>query len=156
MSDRTRIEWTSATWNPTTGCDRVSEGCDNCYALALAKRLKAAGNRRYQLDGSPRTSGPGFGLALHHDKLQEPLRWRSPRLIFVDSTSDLFHHHVPADFIVRVFATMAQAPQHTFQILTKRAERMASLVRHIQPTERVNPFETPSLEKLGFSSPSSG
>jgi protein gp37 len=72
----TAIEWTDATWNPTTGCDRVSPGCDNCYALALAKRLKAMGSPRYQRDGDPRTSGPGFGLAVHEDTL--PLRWRKP------------------------------------------------------------------------------
>lgn len=74
MSTGTKIEWTEATWNPVTGCDRVSEGCDHCYALTLAARLKAMGNPRYQTDGNPRTSGPGFGVTLHPDKLDEPLR----------------------------------------------------------------------------------
>jgi protein gp37 len=129
LSDRSGIEWTSATWNPTTGCDQVSEGCDHCYALTLAKRLKAMSNPRYRRDGDPRTSGPGFGLTLHPDKLDEPLRWRRPRLVFVDSMSDLFHKAVPAEFIARVFAVMGLAERHTFQVLTKRPGRMASLMR---------------------------
>lgn len=79
MSNGTAIEWTEATWNPTTGCDRVSPGCDHCYAQTLAKRLKAMGNVRYQNDGNPKTSGPGFGLTVHEDKLDEPLRWKAPR-----------------------------------------------------------------------------
>jgi protein gp37 len=119
----TAIEWTDATWNPTTGCDRVSPGCANCYALTLAARLKAMGQPRYQRDGDPRTSGPGFGLTLHPDKLDEPLRWRKPRMVFVNSMSDLFHEEVPFDFIAKVFDVMARAPQHTFQVLTKRPER---------------------------------
>jgi len=119
----TAIEWTDATWNPTTGCDRVSPGCANCYALTLAARLKAMGQPRYQRDGDPRTSGPGFGLTLHEDKLTEPLRWRKPRMVFVNSMSDLFHEDVPFDFLDRVFGVMAAAPQHTFQVLTKRPHR---------------------------------
>jgi protein gp37 len=128
MSDKTSIEWTEATWNPVTGCDRVSPGCDHCYAATLAKRLKAMGNRRYQRDGSPRTSGPGFGLTLHPDQLRLPLRWRQPRVVFVNSMSDLFHDAVPNRFIVDVFAVMAAAEHHTFQVLTKRPGRMASLL----------------------------
>src|SRR6266700_6333879 len=89
MGDRSAIEWTEATWNPTTGCDRVSRGCDNCYALTLAKRLKAMGQPRYQRDGDPRTSGPGFGVALHSDALRLPFTWTKPRLVFVNSMSDL-------------------------------------------------------------------
>jgi protein gp37 len=131
VSDRTKIEWTSATWNPTTGCDRVSSGCDHCYALTLARRLKAAGNPRYQVDGDPRRSGLGFGLTLHWDKIDQPLRWRSPRFVFVDSMSDLFHADVPTEFIERVFEVMARAPQHRFQILTKRPGRMASVLRRM-------------------------
>jgi protein gp37 len=131
VSDRTKIEWTSATWNPTTGCDRVSSGCDHCYALTLARRLKAAGNPRYQVDGDPRRSGPGFGLTLHWDKIDQPLRWRRPRFVFVDSMSDLFHADVPTEFIERVFEIMARAPQHRFQILTKRPGRMASVLRRV-------------------------
>jgi protein gp37 len=146
LSDRTGIEWTSATWNPTTGCDRVSPGCDHCYALTLAKRLKAAGNRRYQQDGNLRTSGPGFALTLHPDKLDEPLRWHRPRSVFVDSMSDLFHREVPEAFIRRVFDVMARAPQHQFQILTKRPGRMASVVGRIQPNPLPNAWLGTSIE----------
>lgn len=128
MSQTSGIEWTDATWNPTTGCDRISPGCDHCYAQTLAKRLKAMGNPRYQTDGSPKTSGPGFGLALHHDQLDLPLRWKKPRLVFVNSMSDLFHSDVPDDFIGRVFSTMADASRHTFQVLTKRPRRMRDLL----------------------------
>ncbi|MEA2579123.1 MAG: hypothetical protein QOE83_15 [Actinomycetota bacterium] len=128
MSDKTAIEWTEATWNPVTGCDRVSEGCDRCYAQTLAKRLKAMGNQRYQRDGDPDTSGPGFGVTLHPDQLSLPARWRQPRVVFVNSMSDLFHPDVPDAFIRQVFATMGKARQHTFQVLTKRPGRMASLL----------------------------
>jgi protein gp37 len=146
VSDRTRIEWTSATWNPTTGCDRVSSGCDHCYALTLAKRLKAAGNRRYQVDGDPRRSGPGFGLTLHWDKIEQPLKWRDPRFVFVDSMSDLFHAKVPIEFIERVFGVMADASQHRFQILTKRPGRMASVLRRICPDPIPNVWLGTSVE----------
>lgn len=128
MADNTGIEWTDATWNPTTGCDRVSPGCDHCYAMTLAPRLKAMGSAKYQTDGDPRTSGPGFGLAMHPSALDQPLRWQGSRRIFVNSMSDLFHDQVTDDFIARVFVVMALAPQHTFQILTKRHGRMRSLV----------------------------
>ena len=127
MADRTGIEWTETTWNPTTGCDRTSPGCDNCYALTLAKRLKAMGNLKYQNDGNPRSSGPGFGLTLHPDALDLPYRWRSPRVVFVNSMSDLFHPDVPLDFIQSVFTVMAETPRHTYQVLTKRSKRLASL-----------------------------
>jgi protein gp37 len=119
----TAIEWTGETWNPTTGCDRVSPGCDNCYALKLAGRLKRMGQAKYQRDGDPRTSGPGFRLTLHPDALDIPLRRKKPTTFFVDSMSDLFHPEVPDSFILEVFATMALAPRHTFQILTKRPQR---------------------------------
>lgn len=125
MSAGTQIEWTEVTWNPTTGCDRVSAGCDNCYALNLAARLKAMGQPKYQTDGDPRTSGPGFGLALHPDAVDLPRHWRKPRVIFVNSMSDLFHARVPLDFVRDVFATIADTPQHTYQVLTKRAHRLA-------------------------------
>lgn len=115
MSGQSAIEWTEATWNP-------------CYALTLAKRLKAMGNPRYQRDGG-KASGPGFGVTLHEDKLTEPLRWRKPRVVFVNSMSDLFHEEVPDEFIARVFAVMAYANQHTFQVLTKRPERMRDLLK---------------------------
>ena len=127
MADRSGIEWTETTWNPTTGCDQTSPGCDNCYALALAKRLKAMGQPKYRNDGDPRTSGPGFALTLHEDTLAIPYTWRTPRLVFVNSMSDLFHPDVPLDFIRRVFDVMAGTPQHTYQVLTKRSRRLLNL-----------------------------
>jgi protein gp37 len=123
----TKIEWTEATWNPTTGCDRTSPGCDNCYALTLARRLKAMGQPKYQADGDPKTSGPGFALTCHDDALEIPLRWRKPRKVFVNSMSDLFHPGVPDEFIRRVLEVMAGTPQHTYQMLTKRSQRLAKL-----------------------------
>lgn len=126
----TKIEWTEATWNPTTGCDRVSPGCDNCYALTMAKRLKGMGSAKYQNDGDPRTSGPGFGVTTHADVVAEPMSWRKPRRVFVNSMSDLFHDNVPDAFIARVFGAMALTPQHTYQVLTKRHARMRSLLNH--------------------------
>src|SRR4051812_6366391 len=128
MADGSSIEWTEATWNPTTGCDRISPGCDHCYALTLAKRLKAMGSAKYQNDGDPRTSGPGFGVAFHEDALTEPLRWRKPRLVFVNSMSDVAHARVSDVEIAKVFAVMSQARQHTFQLLTKRPKRLAKLL----------------------------
>lgn len=133
MAD-TSIEWThrdgtkGVTWNPTTGCDRISAGCDHCYALTLAKRLKGMGSAKYQNDGDPRTSGPGFGITTHPDTLSDPLKWRSPRTVFVNSMSDLFHARVPREFVARVWDVMSRTPQHTYQILTKRPERMARVV----------------------------
>ncbi len=127
MSNRSGIEWTETTWNPVTGCDQVSMGCDNCYALSFAKRLKAMGQPKYQTDGDPRTSGPGFGLRLHPVVLEEPYRWRTPRLVFVNSMSDLFHPEVPLDFIRDVFGVMAETPRHTYQILSKRSKRLAAV-----------------------------
>jgi protein gp37 len=128
MSDKSSIEWTEATWNPVTGCDRISTGCDHCYALTLAKRLKAMGATKYQNDGDPRTSGPGFAVTTHAAALEQPYRWRSPRVVFVNSMSDLFHARVPLAFIKDVFAVMADTPQHTYQVLTKRAIRARRLV----------------------------
>lgn len=125
-----KIQWTDETWNPTTGCDQVSSGCDNCYALTMAARLKAMGQAKYQTDGRPETSGPGFGLQVHPDTLDQPMRWRKPRRVFVNSMSDLFHPQVPDDFIADVFAVMAATPQHTYQILTKRPKRMRSLLTY--------------------------
>lgn len=122
------IEWTEQTWNPTTGCDRISPGCDNCYALTMAKRLKGMGAAKYQTDGDPRTSGPGFGLAMHQDTLTDPLGWKKPRRVFVNSMSDLFHTKVTNEFIAQAFAIMALTPRHTYQLLTKRHARMRSLL----------------------------
>ena len=127
MRSISRIEWTGITWNPVTGCDRISPGCDHCYALTLARRLKAMGQARYQNDGDPRTSGPGFAVTCHPAALTLPSRWRAPRLVFVNSMSDLFHARVPDAFIGQVFAVMAATPRHTYQVLTKRPGRAARL-----------------------------
>jgi protein gp37 len=124
MSDKSAIEWTEATWNPTTGCDRISAGCDNCYALTLAKRLKAMGNPKYQNDGNSTTSGPGFGVTTHPDSLDIPHSWRRPRVVFVNSMSDLFHARVPLSFVKDVFEVMRDTPHHTYQVLTKRSRRL--------------------------------
>lgn len=124
MADKSAIEWTEATWNPVTGCDRISAGCDHCYAMSLAKRLKAMGSAKYQNDGDPRTSGPGFGITIHPQALDEPHRWRAPRTVFVNSMSDLFHARVPLDFIRDVFDVCRDTPHHTYQVLTKRSLRL--------------------------------
>lgn len=128
MSTGTRIEWTETTWNPNTGCDRVSPGCDNCYALSLSGRLKAMGQAKYQTDGDPRTSGPGFGVAMHWDVVDQPLSWRRPQTIFVNSMSDLSHPRITDEFIAAVFAVMAVASWHRYQILTKRPRRFRALL----------------------------
>ncbi len=118
MGDNSAIEWTDATWNPVTGCTKISPGCKHCYAERLAVRLHAMGNPRYRR---------GFEVTLHEDQLDLPLRWKHPRRIFVNSMSDLFHDDVPDAFIVRAFEVMTSAHWHTFQVLTKRAERLAAL-----------------------------
>lgn len=116
MSTQSRIEWTEQTWNPTVGCTKISPGCKNCYAETMARRLHAMGMRGYE---------NGFRLTLMPERLSEPLERRKPTVYFVNSMSDLFHEKVPFDYIRQVFDVMARAPQHTFQVLTKRAERMA-------------------------------
>jgi protein gp37 len=125
---QSRIEWTEVTWNPLTGCDRISPGCDRCYALILARRLKAMGQPKYQHDGDPRTSGPGFGVTMHPGVLAEPLAWRTPRTVFVNSMSDLGHARVSRPFAARMWAVMALTRRHTFQVLTKRPKRLAGLL----------------------------
>ncbi|WP_406272537.1 phage Gp37/Gp68 family protein [Nocardia sp. NBC_00881] len=132
MSDKSGIEWTEATWNPVTGCDRVSVGCDHCYAMVLAKRLKAMGADKYQRDGDARTSGPGFGVSIHPQALDVPRRWRAPRVVFVNSMSDLFHAKVPIGFIRDVFDVMRETPQHTYQVLTKRSVRLKRLADRLE------------------------
>jgi protein gp37 len=132
VSDRSSIEWTQATWNPTTGCDQTSPGCDNCYALTLARRLKAMGNPKYQTDGAVGTSGPGFRLTLHDNELALPYRWARPRVVFVNSMSDLFHKNVPLGFIKDVFAVMADTPRHTYQLLTKRSKRLLQIAERLE------------------------
>lgn len=116
---KSQIEWTQETWNPVTGCDKVSPGCDNCYAERLAIRLKRMGNDRY---------ANGFALTLHPDKLEEPLSWRKPRIVFVNSMSDLFHPEVPESFIWSLLDVVKAAHQHTFQVLTKRPQRAVDVL----------------------------
>jgi protein gp37 len=118
MADRSAIEWTEATWNPVTGCDKVSPGCAHCYAQTFAERFRGVPGHPYE---------QGFDLRIWEDRLEHPLRWKRPRLIFVNSMSDLFHERIPFDFVARVFEVMATAEQHTFQILTKRHERLSAL-----------------------------
>ncbi len=130
MADQTGIEWTDATWNPVAGCAVVSPGCTNCYAMKFAARLAAMGQAKYQGLTQPSKAGPVWTgkIALDDAALIQPLRWKKPRRIFVNSMSDLFHESVPDDFIDKVFAVMALTPQHTYQVLTKRADRMRSLL----------------------------
>ena len=116
MATRSNIEWTEMTWNPVTGCTKISQGCKHCYAERMARRLEAMGAERYR---------NGFRVALHPDALDVPRRWRQPRVVFVNSMSDLFHEQIPLAFIERVFATMRDCARHTFQVLTKRSERLA-------------------------------
>lgn len=124
----TGIEWTEVTWNPVTGCDTMSPGCDHRHARALARRLKAMGNPKYQDDENPVTSGPGFAVTCHPGSLAVPYRWRTPRVVFVNSMSDLFHARVPLGFVRDGFAVIADTPQHTYQVLTKRSARLPKVV----------------------------
>ncbi len=119
MSDNSSIEWTDATWNPVRGCTKISPGCAHCYAETFAERWRGIPDHPYEF---------GFDLRLVPHKIEEPLRWRRPRRIFVNSMSDLFHERVPEDYIGRVFEVMQRANWHTYQVLTKRADRMMELV----------------------------
>jgi protein gp37 len=118
VADRSAIEWTEATWNPVTGCSKVSPGCAHCYAETFAERWRGVRGHPYE---------QGFDLRFWPERLEQPLRWRRPRMIFVNSMSDLFHEDIPPDFIERVFEVMGEAHWHTFQVLTKRHERLAEL-----------------------------
>ena len=122
MAANSSIEWTEATWNPLTGCEKVSPGCAHCYAERMAKRLQAMGSSNY---------ASGFRLTLQPQLVEAPLRWRRPRRIFVNSMSDLFHVDVPASFIEDVFSVMCRAPWHQFQLLTKRSERLLQMSDHL-------------------------
>ena len=115
MADKSSIEWTDATWNPVTGCTKVSPGCAHCYAETFAERFRGVPGHYYE---------NGFDLTLRPERLLEPLGWKKPKKVFVNSMSDLFHEDVPFEFIDRVFAVMTLTPQHTYQVLTKRPERM--------------------------------
>src|SRR5690349_9665824 len=123
MATNSSIEWTEATWNPLTGCTKISPGCKNCYAERMALRLRAMGQGNYV---------NGFALTLHEQSLSLPLRWRSPQTIFVNSMSDMFHPDVPTDFIIKAFEVMRSAHWHRFQILTKRASRLFELDNYLK------------------------
>jgi Bacteriophage protein gp37 len=128
MSSTSKIEWTEATWNPITGCTKVTSGCEHCYAATLAKRLKAMGNPRYK---------NGFNVTVHRDLFLKPLEWNKPKMIFVNSMSDLFHEDVSDNEILELFATMNRANWHTFQVLTKRVDRLISLSSRIKWTDNI-------------------
>ena len=120
MALNTSIEWTESTWNPVTGCSKISAGCKNCYAERMAKRLQAMGQKNY---------AKGFSLTLHQNVLKNPVKWKKPQRIFVNSMSDLFHEQIPFSFIQDVFAIMNQANWHCFQVLTKRADRLSEVAK---------------------------
>ena len=122
MGAKSSIEWTESTWNPVTGCTKISPGCKHCYAERMAFRLKAMGQRNYV---------NGFDLTLQEQAIEIPLRWKKPQVIFVNSMSDLFHKDVPLEFIMRVFDVMKQASWHRFQVLTKRSDRLLELSPHL-------------------------
>ena len=128
MAQNSAIEWTEATWNPTTGCTKVSPGCAHCYAERMAHRLQAMGQPRYD---------QGFQLKLQDDVVELPLRWKTPRIIFVNSMSDLFHKDVPDEFICRCFETMKTASQHQYQVLTKRPERVVELADKLDWSDNI-------------------
>lgn len=128
MATDSHIEWTDTTWNPVTGCNKVSQGCKHCYAERLAFRLQAMGLARYN---------NGFDLTLQEDALREPFRWKRPRKVFVNSMSDLFHEHVPLEFIQSVFQVMRDVPRHIFQVLTKRSARLRELAPSLPWPENV-------------------
>jgi protein gp37 len=133
MGDRSEIQWTDATWNPVTGCSKVSPGCAHCYAETLTARY--AGRPGYIAEHRPWTpANAAHNVVRRPERLEQPLRWTKPRMVFVNSMSDLFHEEVPDEFIAEVFARMLVAPQHTFQVLTKRPERMRDLLRDPDPS----------------------
>jgi protein gp37 len=122
LADRSAIEWTEATWNPVTGCTKVSPGCAHCYAETFAERWRGVPGHPYE---------QGFDLRLWPHRLEQPLKWKRPRVIFVNSMSDVFHPEIPFEFVEQIFAVMAEASHHTFQILTKRHERLAEVAREL-------------------------
>ncbi|MCI0537852.1 MAG: phage Gp37/Gp68 family protein [Verrucomicrobiales bacterium] len=128
MASRSSIEWTESTWNPVTGCVKISPGCKHCYAERIANRLKAMGQPNY---------AHGFDLTLQEQMLELPLRWRKPQTIFVNSMSDLFHRDIPFDYIQRVFDVMRRADWHRFQVLTKRADRLLEIDGHLDWTKNI-------------------
>jgi len=128
MATQSAIEWTESTWNPVTGCTKISAGCLNCYAERMAIRLQAMGQERYK---------NGFELTLHREVLEEPYSWKKPRVVFVNSMSDLFHEEIPIEFIQDIFSVMNENNRHTFQILTKRSERLQELAPLLNWSENI-------------------
>lgn len=128
MAGRTKIEWTECSWNPITGCTKISDGCAHCYAATLTRRLVAMHNPRYK---------NGFNVTVHEDLIDLPKKWKTPRKIFVNSMSDIFHEAVSDEIILRIFKTMNECPQHEFQVLTKRPERLRTLNGRIQWTKNI-------------------
>jgi protein gp37 len=128
MATQSKIEWTEVTWNPVSGCTKVSAGCKNCYAERMAYRLQAMGVERYS---------DAFKVRVHDDLLSLPYKWKQPKVVFVNSMSDLFHESIPFEFISKVFETMVGCPWHTFQVLTKRSERLAHLANKLPWAENI-------------------
>jgi len=128
MAQKSKIEWTENTWNPVTGCTKISAGCKNCYAHKMALRLQSMGQAKYI---------NGFSVTLHPGCLEDPFNWKKPSMIFVNSMSDLFHKDVPIDYIKDVFSVMNSTPQHTYQILTKRAERLTEIAGELTWTSNI-------------------
>jgi len=128
MSSKSKIEWTESTWNPVSGCTKVSRGCDNCYAERMAKRLQAMGTRGYE---------NGFEVTLHPEALEKPLKLKKTQMIFVNSMSDIFHHKISDEYIIKIFEIMNKAHWHTFQVLTKRPERLEKIAKKLKWTDNI-------------------
>lgn len=148
MAQQSSIEWTDLTWNPVVGCSIASAGCKNCYAMRMAARLQAMGHEKY--DGLTKRSKRGAvwtdKVRCHEDSVETPLIWKKPRRVFVNSMSDLFHPDVPSDFVRRIWSVMERTPQHHYQILTKRPQRMAQLLNEIAPEPLQNVWLGTSVE----------
>lgn len=141
MADGSAIEWTEATWNPVTGCNKVSPGCANCYAETFAERWRGVEGHPYE---------QGFDLKLWPSRLDHPRRWKRPRVVFVNSMSDLFHPEVPVEFVSNVLDTIRETPRHTYQVLTKRPGKMASVMQRLQPYPLPNLWLGTSIESDDF------
>ena len=138
---QSNIEWTELTWNPTTGCDKISAGCKNCYAEVMSKRLKAMGVEKYENN---------FKITIHPDELTTPFKWKKPKVVFVNSMSDLFHPDVPLAFIKSVFEVMNDTPQHNYQVLTKRSERLREVASELNWTSNIWMGVSVENEKVAF------
>ena len=139
MATNSKIEWTENTWNPVTGCTKISAGCQNCYAYTMANRLMLMGNEKY---------ANGFDVTMHEYCLEDPLKWKKPSLIFVNSMSDLFHEDIPLSFIEKVFDVMNRASWHTFQVLTKRADRLEKVANKLNWTDNI--WQGVTIENIDY------